>query len=305
MLHRLRSSNIALPLAAALLLSPNSARAAVPAGWTAALAPFRIADGLYYVGSRDLAAYLVVTPAGDILLNSDYTTSPPQIRRSVEELGFHWKDIKILLISHAHADHAGGSAEVIRQTGARYEVMEGDAATVESGGATDFAFGRRGGDNLYPPAHVDRVLHDGDTVTLASTTLTAHRTPGHTPGCTTWTLRVHLPGESAAVRREAVVVGSWNVLPSYRLVPSHGRPAAYPGIAQDFAHSFQVLLGLPCDVFLGAHGGYFDMLAKLKRMPAEGDRVWIDPDGYRRALANAQQEFETKFTAEKTAAERR
>ena len=302
---RLASFYLSLVLQAALFLLPAYARAAVPAGWTTPLAPFRIADGLYYVGSRELAAYLVVTPGGDILINSDFTTSPPQIRHSVEELGFHWRDVRVLLISHAHADHAGGSAEIVRETGARYEVMQGDAATVESGGATDFAFGRRGGDNLYPRAHVDRVLHDGDTVALGGTTLTAHLTAGHTPGCTTWTMQVHLPGERASVRREAVIVGSWNVLPSYRLVPRHGHPASYPGIAENFARGFQVLRDLPCVVFLGAHGEYFDMLAKLKRMPVEGDRVWIDPDGYKRELASAQQAFEAKLAAERAVAARR
>lgn len=298
---------ILCPFFVALLLAPVPARAddSVPAGWTTPLPPFRIADGLFYVGSRELAAYLLVTPAGDILINSDYTTSPPQIRQSVEQLGFHWKDIKILLISHAHADHAGGSAEIVRETGARYEVMEGDAGTIESGGATDFAFGHRGKSNRYPRAHVDRALHDGDTVSLGGTVLTAHLTPGHTPGCTTWSLRVHVPGEPASVLRNAVIVGSWNVLPSYHLVPSPGHPASYPGIAQDFEHSFQVLRSLPCDVFLGAHGEYFDMAAKLKRMPAEGDQVWIDPGGYQRAISRADAAFQSKLAADTAAASRR
>ena len=276
--------------------APVFASEAVPEGWTAPLPPFRIADGLYYVGSRELAAYLVVTPAGDILINSDYTTSPPQIHKSVEELGFHWSDIRILLISHAHADHAGGSAEVVRETGARYEVMKGDATTIESGGATDFAFGHRGKSNHYPKAHVDRVLRDGDTVTLGGAVLTG----GHTPGCTTWSLRVHVPGEPAGILRDAVIVGSWNVLPNYRLVASHGQAASYPGIADDYRHSFQVLRSLPCEVFLGAHGEYFDMLSKLARMPTEDDRVWIDPDGYKKAIARAEAAFNVKLAADKT-----
>ncbi len=270
--------------------------AAVNPDWTTPLAPFRIADNLYYVGSRDLAAYLVVTPAGDILINSNFTSSPPLIRHSVEQLGFRWADIQILLTSHAHVDHAGGSAEVVRETGARYEVMEGDADVVESGGRTDFAFGHAGKSMQFPPTRVTRVLHDGDRVELGGTVLTAHRTAGHTRGCTTWTMRVHLPGEPAGKLRDVVIVGSWYVLSNYRLVAQGSRAASYPGIAEDFAHTFQVLHGLPCDIFLGAHGSYFGMLGKLERMPTQGDSVWIDPAGYRRALDEAEESYRARLT---------
>lgn len=273
---------------------------AVNPDWTTPLAPFRIADNLFYVGSRDLAAYLVVTPAGDILINSNYTTSPPQIQRSVEQLGFRWEDIRILLISHAHVDHAGGSARIVRETGARYEVMDGDVDVVESGGRTDFAFGNSGKTMQFPATHVARVLHDGDRVELGGEVLTAHRTPGHTRGCTTWTLRVHLPGEPAGKMRDAVIVGSWNVLPSYRLATRGARQPSYPGIATDFATTFRVLRSLPCDIFLGAHGSYFDMLSKLKRMPLDGDSVWLDGVGYTRAVDGAERNFQAKLTQQAT-----
>ncbi len=275
------------------------ARGSQDPAWTTPLPPFRIADNLYYVGSRDLAAYLVVTPAGDILINSNLPSSPPLIRHSVEQLGFHWSDIKILLISHAHADHAGGSAAILKQTGAKYEVMQGDVDVVESGGGTDFAYGTGKDKTMqFAPAHVDRVLHDGDKVELGGVTLTAHRTPGHTKGCTTWTLRAHVPGEPAGTLRNVVIVGSWSVNPGYRLAAAHGRPPSYPGIATDFTLTFAVLHRLPCDIFLGAHGSYFDMLAKLKRMPAEGDEVWIDPEGYKRAVSEREQAFEAAFERE-------
>ena len=285
-------STLRLPiLCCAYLLLGARPCAAVNPDWITPLAPFRIADNLYYVGSRDLAAYLVVTPAGDILINSNYTSSPPSLRRSVEQLGFRWADIRILLISHAHVDHAGGSAEVVRETGARYEVMAGDADVVESGGRTDFAFGHAGRSMQFPPTRVTRVLQDGDRVELGGTVLTAHRTPGHTRGCTTWTMRAHLPGEPAGELRDVVIVGSWYVLPNYRLVAQGRRAASYPGIANGFAHTFQVLHKLPCDVFLGAHGSYFGMLGKLGRMPREGNAVWIDPAGYRRALDEAESSY--------------
>jgi metallo-beta-lactamase class B len=252
------------------------------------IAPFRIADNLYYVGSQDLASYLIVTPAGDILINANLASSPPLIRASIEQLGFHMRDIKILLISHAHFDHDGGAAELLRLTGAKYMVMDDDVPVVESGGAKDFAYP---GDR-YPRAHVSRTLHDGDEVRLGDAVLVAHKTPGHTRGCTTWTMQTTLDGKPENV----VIVGSWNVNSEFRLVDRPGSPASYPGIAADFARTFAILQGLPCDIFLGAHGAYFNMLPKLDRAKAgAGQSIWIDPDGYRTTVARRQQAFEAEL----------
>jgi metallo-beta-lactamase class B len=277
---------------AAFVLLLATARADDNPDWRTPIAPFRIADNLYYVGSRDLASYLIVTPAGDILINSNLESSVPQIRHSVEQLGFKFTDIKILLISHAHFDHDAGSAAILQQTGAKYMVMDADVPSVEDGGVTDFAYG---GKQQYPPAKVARTLHDGDKVTLGGTTLIAHKTPGHTRGCTTWTMVVHDKGRPLNV----VIVGSWNVNPGYRLVDSPSKPASYPGIAQDYVRTFAVLHALPCDIFLGAHGLYFDMLAKLNRAPREGTAVWIDPEGYKSAVAERQQAFEKELAHQK------
>ena len=142
------------------------------------LPPFQIADHLYYVGSEDLAAYLVTTQVGNILINANLETSPPQIRTSIKKLGFRWADTKILLNGQAHFNHMGGAAEILRETPAKNMVMEGDAEVVESGGRTDF-LAASGSMPPNPPAHVDRVFHDGDTVNLGGTTLTAHKTAGH------------------------------------------------------------------------------------------------------------------------------
>jgi metallo-beta-lactamase class B len=259
--------------------------------WTTPIAPFRIADNLYYVGSRDLASYLVVTPAGDILINSSLETSPALIRNSVEQLGFHFRDIKILLISHAHSDHDAGSAEIKRLTGAKYMVMDGDVPSVESGGAKDFGYPT----DHYPPAKVDRVLHDGDEVRLGGAVLVAHKTPGHTRGCTTWTMRVTDQGRPLNV----VIVGSWNVNAEFRLVEKPGRPASYPGIIEDYRKTFVILNGLPCDIFLGAHGAYFGMLQKLDQIKAGAkDNVWIDPAGYHAAVVERQRAFEAELKRE-------
>src|SRR5580692_199722 len=160
-----------------LLCAPVSAHARVNPAWTTSIAPFKIADNLYYVGSEDLASYLVVTPKGNILINANLASSPPQIRASVEKLGFHWRDTKILLNSQAHSDHMGGAAEVVRETNAKNMVMEGDVSVVETGARTDF-LSPSPNIVMYAPVHVDRVLHDRDTVSLGDVTLTAYRTAG-------------------------------------------------------------------------------------------------------------------------------
>src|SRR5450631_2446067 len=157
--------------------------------WVHPFPAFRIAGSLYYVGSQDLAAYLIATPQVDVLINSNLQSSPALIRKGVESLGFHFGDIKILLISHAHWDHCAGSAQLKELTGAKYFVMEQDVPVVESGGTTDFQYGTAL-DKQYKPTKVDRVLHDGDDVRLGDTVLVAHLTPGHTKGTTTWTTKV-------------------------------------------------------------------------------------------------------------------
>ena len=283
-----------------LLVSITSAASAqINPEWTTALKPFHIAGNLYYVGSRDLAAYLVVTPAGNILINANLATSPPQIKAAVEELGFRWADTKILLNSQAHYDHSAGTAEIVRETGAKVEVMEGDAAVMETGDANDF-----GGPELLPfaPVHVDRVLHDMDAVELGGTLLIAHKTAGHTRGCTTWTMQVT---ETSGVQKgrvlDVVIVGGFTALDSYKLIATSTRPASYPGIRSDFQHSFAVWDSLPCDIFLGGHGIYFGMLGKLARMPSEGESVWVDPAGYRAAVAAAHRTFDGRIVAEEKA----
>jgi metallo-beta-lactamase class B len=286
-----------------LFCTPLLAQADAHPEWTTNIAPFQIADNLYYVGSQDLASYLVVTPDGNILINANLATSPPQIRASVEKLGFRWGDTRILLNGQAHFDHMGGAAQVILETHAKNMVMDGDVSVVETGARTDFL---SPSPNIptYTPVHVDRVLHDEDTVSLGGVILTAHKTAGHTRGCTTWTMRSHLPGEPAGTSRNIVIVGGVSFWSEYHFVATPTHPASYPGIAQDFQHTFVVLRALPCDVFLGAHGRYFDMLTKLKRYPKDGPRVFIDPAGYKDFVADAQQTFEQALTKQQAAAGR-
>ena len=286
-----------------IFLLPLHALASVNPDWTAALGPFRIADDLYYVGSRDLAVYLVTTPAGNILINANLASSPAQIRASVEQLGFHWADTRVLLNSQAHFDHVAGAAQVLRETHARNMVMAGDAEAMASGGRKDFAY-KSDGILVYPAAHVDRVLQDGETVTLGGVTLIAHKTAGHTRGCTTWTMRVHLPGEPAGVLRDVVIVGGVSALSQYALAGhvSKAHPVTYPGIVEDFRATFVTLRKLPCDVFLGAHGLYFDMLPKLARGRQGGASVWLDAPGYRRFVDGAERSFEANVAQQKSEA---
>ena len=280
--------SLALPLAVTLFAQAN-------ADWTEPFPPFRIAGNLYYVGSKGLANYLITTPQGHILINSDLEANVPLIRASIEKLGFKFSDVKILLISHAHWDHDAGSAMIKQITGARYMVMDADVPVVESGGKTDFQYGNTPS-SLYPPAKVDRVLHDNDEVTLGGTVLVAHLTPGHTKGCTTWTMKVSDAGKTYDV----VIVGSPNVNPGYKLVNN----PQYPHIAEDYARMFRVLKSLPCDLFLGAHGNYFDMEAKYARMKAGNRNPLIDPDGYKTFVAQKEQDFRAELARQAAAPSR-
>jgi metallo-beta-lactamase class B len=259
--------------------------------WTEPFPPFHIAGNLYYVGSRGLANYLVTTPQGNILINSDLEANVPMIEASIEKLGFKFKDTKILLISHAHWDHDAGSAMIKERTGATYMVMDADVSVVESGGKTDFAYGNT---TVYRPAKVDRVLHDGDEVKLGSTVLVAHLTPGHTKGCTTWTMAVTERGKTYDV----VIVGSPNVNPGYKLVDN----TAYPQIAEDYERMWRVLKSLSCDIFLGAHGNYFGLEEKYPLRNEGSANPFVDPSGYKKYIAQKEEDFRTELARQKLAA---
>ena len=271
--------------AAALVVSlgvllPAAARAQANLDSHRSIPGFRIAGNLYYVGTADLAAYLIATPQGNILINGNFKEDVPAIRKSIEGLGFKYADTKIILISHAHGDHDEGVGRIKSDTGAKLMVMDRDVADVES-----TAPGR-------PGAKVDRVLHDRDTVELGGAKLTARLTPGHTPGCTTWTMQVADGGRTLDV----VIVGSPNVNAGYILVNNRN----YPQIAGDYVKTFALLKTLPVDVFLGAHGAYFNLKDKLPKMSAGGPNVFVDRAGYHAYVAEREQAFE-KELAKQTA----
>jgi metallo-beta-lactamase class B len=297
--HRDRRK-ISLALGAALLLAACATQPGVPnALWNMNrdYAPYRVIGDIYYVGSNGIAQFLITTPGGNILLDSGFEASVPRLRANVAALGFRFEDIKILLTSHAHIDHVSGHALVRRLTGATVVASARDAAFVAAGGKGETVY-----DGVYSwtPCPVDRIVADGDVVTLGGVTLTAHLTPGHTMGAVTWTMRVlgvAAPDAPDGERPlDVVFFPSANVNPGVRLV---GNPR-YPGIADDFAHSFAVWKALPCDVFLGVHGDFYDMSAKRDRQrKAASPNPFIDPTGYRQFVAECEAHFRELLASER------
>jgi metallo-beta-lactamase class B len=260
-----------------------------PEDWHQAFPPFRIAGNIYYVGTGDLASYLLATPAGNILINTDYEQDVPLIRKSVEQLGFKFGDIKIVLLSHAHDDHVAGTALLLKETRAQLMVMDGDVAAMESG-TTDF----QPSDQHWTPVKVDRILHDNDTVEIGGTKLVAHLTAGHTKGCTTWTTQVR----DGRRTLNMVIECSPNVIPAYKLV----NDPKYPHIAEDFGKTFRTLKALRCDVFLSAHGNSFDLKGKYSKLKTSTENPFVDPAGYKTYVAEHEDSFRRELNRQKTKA---
>jgi metallo-beta-lactamase class B len=253
--------------------------------------PFRILGNLYYVGASDVTSFLITTPEGHILINSGFADTVPMIRDQVQKLGFRFGDIKLLLNSHAHIDHAGGHAALKKLTGVQIVMSAADAELLARGGRGDFLPVPEDVVD-YEPARADRIIADGDRVTLGGATLTARLTPGHTRGCTTWTLTV----EEDAKPFHVVIYGSTTLLPGLRLVDN----PRYPEMAQDFAKTFRVLKLLECDVFLGPHGSQFGLAEKARRLKAgKGPNPFIDLEGYRSYLARSEISFRQRWDRER------
>jgi metallo-beta-lactamase class B len=280
-----------LPISALLLTVCPALQAQATASWRAMnqpAEPYRIAGNIYYVGASDVTSYLIATPEGLMLLDGGFVETAPMIEANIQKLGFKLKDVKVLLNSHAHTDHAGGLVELQRATGAKFFAAEREVPLLALGGKGDFYFGDKA---LFPPIQADHTLRDGDSVTLGGTTLIAHLTPGHTMGNTTWTTKVREGDRTYDV----AFVGSTSVLEEGILT----RNAAYPEIAADYARTFRVLKSLPCDVFLGSHASFFDGPAKAKRL-REGakENPFVDPQGYREYVARSERKFEEQLRRE-------
>src|SRR5262245_58608751 len=279
MSKKLQIIDVVLLIVVCLVFIPQAARSQARQGGGNALAgidwnkPFpahKIVGNLYFVGSEQLGSFLITTPAGHILINSDYEETVPVIRAAVEQIGFKFTDIKILLGSHAHPDHMTRDALVKQLTGATVMAMEEDVPALNN---------MRPGGKPHP---IDRVLHDGATVALGGTTLTAHLTPGHTKGCTTWTFTTCENGRSYNV----VVVGSLSLNAA-----SLGNNPAYPNIREDFVKSFKVMRSLPADVFVGSHTGFYQMSQKYARLEKGESNPFIDPAGYKALVDSSEKAF--------------
>ena len=241
----------------------------VSRSWNQPVQPFRIAGNLYYVGAIEVCSYLIATPKGLIVIDGGFAETAPIIRASIAKLGFRIADVRILLNTHAHFDHAGGLAQLKKWSGAKLIASKGDAPLLARGGADDPQFGNR---FLFPPVEPDRVIDDGAHIELGGTTLVAHLTPGHTAGCTTWTMRT--------AGKDVVIVGSASVPSEYKLTPV---------IVAEYRRTFAVLHSLPCDIFLGSHGSFFDLADKLAHK-----KSFVDPAGYRSFVRREEREFEAK-----------
>jgi metallo-beta-lactamase class B len=211
--------------------------------------PHRIIGNIYYVGLKTLSSFLIVTPAGDILLDTTYERNVPTIAKSVADLGFKFSDIKIILGNHAHGDHMEGDALAKQMTGAQVVVMAEDVPQL-----TDIKPGGK-------PHPIDRIIHDGDTVSLGGTILTAHLTPGHTHGCTTWTTTAMESGKP------------YNVVFGCSL---RAPTKITPDIEAEFNHSFQAVRALPCDIQLGDHPSEYGMIEKYAHLKPGAANPFID-----------------------------
>ena len=258
--------------------------------WTEVVPPFRIAEGLFYVGSRDIGIYLVDGgKAGLILIDAGMPEFAPQVLSNVRRLGFDPARIRILLNSQAHIDHAGALAAVKAATGAKLMASKADAPLLESGGKGDFFFGDK---VRFPATKVDALVRDGQTVTLGQARLTAHLTPGHSKGCTTWTMPVSISGRTHVAQFNCSMT-----VPGYTLLGNRN----YPNVVEDYQASFDKLRRIPCDVFLASHGSFFDLDGKRAKLAAAtGKNPFIDPAGCRRYLEVTEKRFRDQLARERS-----
>ncbi len=249
--------------------------------------PFKIAEQLYYVGASDYSSYLIVTKAGLIVIDGGDAPVGPQVVKNIKTLGFDTRQIKILLNTHEHFDHAAGLAEVKRAAApdVKFYASAADGAIVAAGGKGDpFLKGPR---FEYEPVKVDVTVKDGDKVSLGGMTLTAHITGGHTAGCTTWTFPVTMAGKTY----QALDLCSASVLPGYKL----GKTETYPGQTAAYEKSFAFWRSQPCEVFIASHGAFFGMHEKKAALDAGKTEAFVDPKGCKAFVDRAEGAFRTEL----------
>lgn len=279
---------------ALVMLMPAAAISAVrdpspvEAKWNEPVKPFRIADRLYYVGARDVTSFLIDTGAGLILLDGGFEATAPQILANIRTLGFDPKDIRYLLSSQAHYDHVGGLAEIKQASGAKMVASREDGRLLERGGFGDFHFEDK---LLFPPVKIDRYVGDGERLKLGDMTLAAHLTPGHTKGCTTWSMPVTDRGRTYTAQFNCSMT-----VPGYKLLST----PAYPTMVTDYEATFAKLKTLPCDIPLAAHGVFFGLDAKRAALASGAPtNPFIDPAGCRKQLEQSEAAFRKQLAQEK------
>ena len=274
-------------IAALLMLS---AVATHPRGWAEPREPFHVVGNVYSVGSAELTSFLIATPKGHVLIDGGLSELAPQIVRNIDKLGFKLEDVKVLLVSHAHFDHAGGLAELKRRTGAQVVASRADAEAMARGGKGDPQFG----DSIpFAPVYADRIVQEGGVVRVGPTELIAHVTPGHTQGCTTWTTVQHEDAQALQV----VFNCSVSVPDEYRLL---GNPR-YPRAVDDYERSFRTLRALPCDVLLGPHASFFQQDERRARIKDGAPNPFVDPAACGAYLDRSEQAFRSHLEKERSA----
>ena len=277
---------------AGAMFAVSAAAFPTPPSWTTPTPPFKIADNLYYVGTAGISSFLLTSPKGHVLIDGAMPGSARDIEASIRALGFKVSDVKILLNTPAHFDHTGGLADLKRDTGARMLASANDRGALESGtypGSEDQTYLN------FAPVKVDRTFADGEVVRLGSTALTAHLTPGHTAGCTTWTFPVIVDG----AKRQALLYCSTTVAAN-RLV-SKSRGPQYPGIVANYRQTFVKLGSMKADIFLAPHAEQFGLAAKRAKLGGAGPNPFVDPAELGRVVAQGQIDFEREFTRQEAA----
>jgi metallo-beta-lactamase class B len=260
-----------------------------PAEWRRPFAAHRIIGNVYYVGTYDLACFLIVTPEGSILINTGLADSAPLIRKSVADLGFKLEDVRWLLTTQAHFDHVAAMATMKRLTGARMLASPADAVLLEDGGKSDFHFGA---EYNYAPVKVDERIGDGQTLRLGGVELTAYLHAGHTRGSMSYGLTVNEGGKPYRV----LIANMGTINPGVNLVGN----ARYPGIAEDYARTFERQKALACDIFLSSHAAQYEMHRKYTAGAAYDPRRFVDPEGYRRAVEGAERNYRRQLAEERS-----
>jgi metallo-beta-lactamase class B len=258
--------------------------------WNQPVPPFHLIGNIYYVGANEITSFLITSPKGHILLDGGFAETAPQIEANIQKLGFKLRDVRVLINSQAHSDHAGGFAELKRATGARFLIAQGDADLVARGGHDDFAFGNS---MVYPAVKPDGIVHEGDDIKVGDAVISAHITPGHTKGCTTWTAKATDNGKTYDVLFLCSVSA-----PGGKLVNN----PKYPNIVDDYRETFRRLKKMNVDIFLASHGSMFNLEEKRRAIGEGKPSPFVVHGEFATFMDQAERNFEKQVAAQESTA---